>query len=261
LYRTGSFHSVDPRVYASYAVSHGIRVYANVADGFRSGGFNGGYGVPESTFAPEKVRSYEVGTKTSLLDGHLNTDLALFFSRYSNYQIYVNTPNGIGELENGGDAHIKGIDWSLQWQATDHLWLEASGSVTNSRFVSLVPGEITVQVGDPIDYTAEYTARVSGVYRFNLPRGTPGFARLDYSQIGPEHTTDRGEGGPPILFESDVIHMLDARIGLNIADWSVALFATNLFHENGNEDPSAAFGMGARPRPRTFGIEVSASTP
>ena len=261
LYRTGSFHSVDPRVYASYAVSHGIHVYANIADGFRSGGFNGGYGVPESTFAPEKVRSYEVGTKTSLLDGHLNTDLALFFSRYSNYQIYVNTPNGIGELENGGDAHIKGIDWSLQWQATDHLSLEASGSVTNSRFVSLAPGEITVQVGDPIDYTAEYTARASGVYRFNLPRGTPAFARLDYSQIGPEHTTDRGEGGPPILFESDVIHMLDARIGLNISDWSVALFATNLLSENGNEDPSAAFGIGARPRPRTFGIEVSASTP
>jgi len=127
--------------------------------------------------------------------------------------------------------------------------------------VSLAPGEITVQVGDPIDYTAEYTARASGVYRFNLPRGTPAFARLDYSQIGPEHTTDRGEGGPPILFESDVIHMLDARIGLNISDWSVALFATNLLSENGNEDPSAAFGIGARPRPRTFGIEVSASTP
>ena len=54
LYRSGSFHSLDPRLYASFKVSSDVHVYADVADGFRSGGFNGGYGVPESTFAPKK---------------------------------------------------------------------------------------------------------------------------------------------------------------------------------------------------------------
>lgn len=261
LFRTGSFHSVDPRVYASYALSSDVHFYANVADGFRSGGFNGGYGVPESTFAPEKVRSYEIGNKMSLLDDRLSTDVALFFSRYGNYQIYVNTPNGIGELENGGTAHIKGVDWSAQWQATGHLSLAASGSVTTSEFVSIVPGEITVQVGDWVDYTAEYTARATAIYTFNPGADIPAFVRIDYSQIGPEHLTDRGEGGPPILVESDVIHMLDARIGLRRSGWTVALFGTNLLHDNGNEDPASGYGMGARPRPRTVGIEITGSVP
>lgn len=261
LYRSGSFHSFDPRLYASYALSRNVHFYANVADGFRSGGFNGGYGVPESTFAPEKVRSYEVGNKMSLLGGRLNTDLALFFTRYGNYQIYVNTPNGIGELENGGTAHIRGVDWSAQWRATEQLSLAVNGSVTRSRFVSIAPGEITVQVGDPVDYTADYTARASAIYTFDPGANAPAFVRMDYSQVGPEHTTDRGEGGPPILVRSDIIHMLDARVGLRVSTWTVALFATNLLNENGNEDPGSAFGVGARPRPRTVGIEISGSTP
>jgi iron complex outermembrane receptor protein len=260
LYRSGTFHSVDPRLYASYALSRHVNIYANAADGFRSGGFNGGYGLPESTFAPEKARSYEVGTKASLLDGRLGGDLALFFTRYGNYQIFVNTPNGIGELENGGTAHIKGVDWSMQWQATEHFSLAASGSLTNSRFVSIAPGEVTVDVGDPVDYTAEYMARLSGTYRFELTRGLPAVVRVDYSQIGPESLTDRGEGGPPILVESDVIHMLNARVGVRRDGWTLDLFATNLLGENGNEDPGSGFGTGARPRPRTVGIEISGTT-
>lgn len=260
LYRAGKFQSVDPRLYASYALSRNVNVYANVAEGFRSGGFNGGYGVPESTFAPEKARSYEIGTKASLLGGRLGGDLALFFTRYGNYQQFVNTANGIGELENGGTAHIKGIDWSLQWRATEHLSFDASGSVSSSRFVSVVPGEVTVNIGDPVDYTAEYMARLSGVYRFQLANNLPAFVRLDYSQVGPESTTDRGEGGPPILVESDVIHMMNARIGVRRGGWTLDLFATNLLNENGNEDPGSAFGIGARPRPRTVGIEISGAT-
>ena len=260
LYRTGKFQSVDPRLYTSYALSRNVNVYANVAEGFRSGGFNGGYGVPESTFAPEKARSYEIGTKASLLDGRLGGDLALFYTRYGNYQLFVNTPNGIGELENGGTAHIRGIDWSLQWRATEHLSIAASGSVTHSGFVSLAPGEVTVNIGDPVDYTAEYMARLSGVYSFQLSGNLPAFARVDYSQIGPESTTDRGEGGPPILVESDVIHMMNARIGVRRGGWTLDLFATNLLGENGNEDPGSAFGIGARPRPRTVGIEISGAT-
>ncbi len=261
LFRTGSFHSLDPRVYASYALTSDVHFYASVADGYRSGGFNGGYGVPESTFAPEKVRSYEIGNKMSLLDGRLSTDLALFFTRYADYQIYVNTPNGIGELENGGSAHIKGVDWSTQWQATDHLSLAANGSVTTSRFVSIVPGEVTVQVGDWVDFTSEYTARFTSIYTFNPEADIPAFVRVDYSQVGPEHLTDRGEGGLPIIVESDVIHMLDARVGVRWSAWSVALFATNLLHDNGNEDPGVGYGIGARPRPRTVGIELTGSVP
>ncbi len=260
LYRTGSFHSVDPRLYASYILSKGFHVYVNAADGFRSGGFNGGYGVPESTFAPEKVRSYEAGTKISMLGGRLAADAALFFSNYDNIQIYVNTPSGIGLLQNGGDAHIWGGDWSLEWQATDRLLFAFSGSATESKMVRLLPGVAVAKVGDPVDMTTDYTARLSGTYHFDIGQYLPGFFRLDYTDIGPSHLTDRGEGGPPILFRTAIMHMLDARIGVQRGEWEVDLFATNLLNANGIQDGDGAFGFGARPRPRTVGIEIRAST-
>ncbi len=260
LNRSGSFHSLDPRLYASYALTKDIHFYANVADGFRSGGFNGGYGLPETTFDPEKIRSYEAGAKMSLLDKRLTVDVSAFFSRYENIQVFSNTPNGIGILLNGGGAHVKGFDWSFDWQATEHLLLAFSGTVTRSALVSLLPGVQVMRVGDPVDFTTDYTGRLSGTYAFNLGENIPAFARIDYSRVGPSHLTDRGEGGPPILFETDTISMLNARIGLARAGWSVDLFATNLLDANGVQDTAGAFGFGARPRPRTIGIELRTAT-
>ena len=260
LYRSGSFHSLDPRLYASFKVTSDVHLYADVADGFRSGGFNGGYGVPESTFAPEKIRSYEAGTKMSLFDKRISVDVALFFSNYKDIQIYANTPNGIGLLQNGGDGHIWGVDWSLDWQATDHLLLGFSGNRTHSELVTLLPGVVIAHLGDPIDFTTDYTGRLSVTYAANLAPNLPAFGRLDYSLVGPQHETDRSEGGPPILFESDIIHMLNARVGVSRGSWSAELFSTNLLNANGVQDAVGAYGFGARPRPRTFGIELKAST-
>jgi iron complex outermembrane recepter protein len=231
-----------------------------VADGFRSGGFNGGYGVPESTFAPEKIRSYEAGTKMSLFDKRLSVDVSVFFSNYKDIQIFSNTSNGIGLLQNGGDAHIWGVDWSFDWQATEHLLLAFSGSRTRSDLVSLLPGVVIAHIGDPVDFTTDYTGRLSGTYAFNLAPNIPAFARLDYSLVGPQHETDRSEGGPPILFATDIIHMLDARIGTSLGAWSLDVFSTNLLNANGVQDAVGAYGFGARPRPRTVGLELRAST-
>lgn len=260
LFRTGSFHSVDPRFYMSYAITPDVHVYANMADGFRSGGFNGGYGLPESTFAPEKVREYELGAKMSLLGKSLNLDTAFFFSKYQDIQIFANTPNGIGELQNGGDAHIKGFDASLDWRPADALTLAVSGTVTTSELVSLLPGATIAIVGDPVDFTTDYTFRASGTYNFHINEGYPMFARLDFTTIGPSHLTDRSEGGPPILFKTDVINMLNARVGVSRGKWSADLFAENLLAANGIQDTAGAYGFGARPRPRTVGVEFRVAT-
>jgi hypothetical protein len=132
--------------------------------------------------------------------------------------------------------------------------------VTRSALVSLAPGATAVQVGDPVDFTTDYSGRLSGTYAFDLTKSCPAFARLDYSLVGPEHDTDRGEGGPPILFKTDVIHMLNARLGMKHALWSVDLFATNILSANGLQDAAGAYGFSSRPQPRTIGIELRTST-
>ncbi|MEJ1963588.1 MAG: TonB-dependent receptor [Gammaproteobacteria bacterium] len=256
---SGGFHNLAPRIYTSYALSDDMHVYASAADGFRSGGFNAGDDIPQSSYAPEKVRSYELGTKASLLDHAVSAELALFFSRYQNIQYFIPTPNGIGMLNNAGTAHVRGVDWSVDWQANRNLLLSLNGNVTRSRIVSLLPDVGTVLVGDPVDYATDYSARVAATYGWNLTESLPAFAHIEFARVGPSHMTDRGEGGPPILFTTDTINMLNARFGLSRGAWTVELFGDNLANANGIQDASGAFGFGTRPRPRTVGIEVRAA--
>ena len=55
-----TFDSLNPKFYLSYHPTSDIHLYANVAKGFRSGGFNVA-GLPP--YDPEDVLSYELGVK------------------------------------------------------------------------------------------------------------------------------------------------------------------------------------------------------
>ena len=71
------------------------------------------------TFEPEKVTSFELGWKASLLDKRVYTSLALFRANYKDMQIPASTPcvdaNGTntfcGLTSNAGKARIQGVEW------------------------------------------------------------------------------------------------------------------------------------------------------
>jgi hypothetical protein len=87
---------------------------------------------------------------------------------------------------------------------------------------------------------------------------TPAFVHLEYAKVGPAYATDRSLGGAPVLFQTDVINILDARIGVSRHGWSYELFGENLTDANGLQDTAGAFGFASRPRPRTIGVQVRA---
>jgi len=102
----------------------------------------------------------------SLYDKRFSIDVALFFSNYKDIQIYSNTPNGIGLLQNGGDGHIWGADWSFDWQATS-ICCSHSAALGPVGSREPVPGAVVAHIGDPIDFTTDYTGRLSGTYAFS----------------------------------------------------------------------------------------------
>lgn len=252
--RDGNFHSVDPRVYFSYGFTPDVRLYASAADGFRSGGFNAENGEL-TTFDPEKVRSYEVGVKTSLLEHRLSLEGAVFYSNYDDIQMFRLDSSNLGSVDNGGDARVRGIDAAIDWQATDRLRLELSGNISDSEIVSLAPGVLAVVEGDTVDYTTDYAVNAAGTYGFTWAAGLPGFVRLDYSRIGPSHVTDRSIP-VPILYESEINEFVNARIGLQWNRWSIELYGLNLTNEDRLQDANGGYGFGARPRPRTVGLRI-----
>jgi outer membrane receptor protein involved in Fe transport len=248
------FTSVDPRFYATFAVTPSVTFYANAAKGFRSGGFSGD--TTGRTFGPETVWSYEAGAKGAL-GRMLQFDVSAFYSDYKDIQTFAFTTDITGGLVNSGSARIKGVDWLLAFTPTSALTFEASGNVTDSKFVKVLPTSLSNQVGDRVDFIPDYAFSLSAEYRFNEHGDFPGYARVDYNQVGKATYTDHSAAQPG--FPSDTLNLLNARIGVRHKGFTAELFGQNLLGEHGIQDPLAAFGLGSRPRPRVIGIKLGSA--
>jgi iron complex outermembrane receptor protein len=253
-----TFTSTDPRVYASYAVSDDVKVYANVAKGFRSGGFNGN-GQP--AYGPEKLINYEIGAKGALPGARVQFEVAAYFTDYKDMirrglvivdQQFQNIAANIGNVE------IKGLEAGFGWKATDALTLSASGSYNDTEVVELDADNAANEVGDPSDYVPKLSYTLAADYSFPWSASVAGFVHLDLNHRDEVPYTDRFMYYPEFITQtSDSFTLLGARIGAKWDRTSLELFGNNLTNENKAVDPFVVWNQANRTKPRTFGIKAA----
>jgi len=86
----GKWTDVSPMASLDWQATPTTMLYARVAKGFQSGGFNGRANDPSTStkYDPEKVLSYEAGFKTTILNRlRLNGDV--FYNNYKDFQARV----------------------------------------------------------------------------------------------------------------------------------------------------------------------------
>jgi outer membrane receptor protein involved in Fe transport len=254
-----SFDSVDPRVYASFKVTDDVNVYASVAKGFRSGGFNLG---PLPNYDPESLYSYEIGVKGQTPDRSVTFEAATYYSDYKDMLrrglVFVGSTNTLESLtSNVGTAHIKGVEGGVTWRATRSLTLNTTASWIDSKITKVNATDATNLAGDRIDYVPRFAYTVGANYGFNWSAEMPGYFRLDYNWRGKVDYTDRTSfPAANVPQESDKIGLLDGRLGLDYKAASFELYGTNLTNENKWIDPYYDWGNANRTRPRTIGLQV-----
>ncbi|SDE24537.1 TonB-dependent receptor [Kordiimonas lacus] len=88
---SGAWDAFTPSVTVDYRLTEDSHLYARIARGFRSGGFNGRMfsAADSEPFKPEYVWSYEVGFKGRTMDGVLSYGLTGFYNDYTDYQARV----------------------------------------------------------------------------------------------------------------------------------------------------------------------------
>lgn len=101
--------SVTPQ----WFVTEQTMLYATVAHGFKSGGFNTGFGVlpiDQREFADEDIMHYEAGIKTELADSRMRLAASAFFTEYDQYQdaAFVGAQFTVGNAE---QAELKGVEF------------------------------------------------------------------------------------------------------------------------------------------------------
>ena len=103
--------------------------YFTVAEGFKAGGFDARRAQPEGfagsgdtfEFEDETALTFELGLKSSLLDGRMRWNTALFTTEYSDQQQSVFLGGVTFAVLNAADATIKGFESEAQFRATNSL--------------------------------------------------------------------------------------------------------------------------------------------
>lgn len=92
-----------------------LLIYGSVSTGFKSGGFYGDFTVEQGEllpYGPETVTSYEIGAKSTLANGNVQLNGAVFLSDYNDIQTFVPASFGF-KFDNIEQAKILGMDLEL----------------------------------------------------------------------------------------------------------------------------------------------------
>jgi iron complex outermembrane receptor protein len=165
-----------PTVTLDYSMNADVRFYGRLAKGFKSGGFNGRANGPAdvSTFDPETVWTGEIGAKTTMADGRLRANYALFMSKYDDFQARISVADGIDfrfPVLNAAELDIKGAEVEIAWLPVDPLQLSTQIGYLDSEYGA---GGFTGADGveDDPAFSPEWTARFTGNYTLGLSGGS-----------------------------------------------------------------------------------------
>lgn len=136
-----SWEEVTGELTIDYKPTYDTLFYGSVRKGFRGGGFNGGalFSQAEAaTVDPETVMAYELGAKTSWMDGKLQFNSSVFYYDYTDMQVFalVNTGGGlpVQQLSNAGEATVQGVELELVVEPMDGLYIRTGLGFTDSEF-------------------------------------------------------------------------------------------------------------------------------
>ncbi|MGB7654607.1 MAG: TonB-dependent receptor [Novosphingobium sp.] len=245
----------DPMVTLAWDAADGINLYAKYSTGFRSGGANSRSGSFRE-FAPESVRSYEIGAKTDFLDHHVRLNIAAYIMNRAGTQIdfdYVDTNRFLAdgvtanpffnrhteETANApSNSPIRGIEAELTVRPFEGLTLGASYAYTDVK-VPATPNPLAGPLfGIPYQVFSVYTPKnaVSGSFDYEMPVGSSGAAlRLHF---------DANYADPAYSFQSENVlaessFVVNGSIALaaiplpsNGTTATISLWSRNLFNEH-----------------------------
>ena len=291
------FTEFTPRVTLDWQATPDNLVYAIYAEGQKPGGFNGAVAIEAGLpiFAPEDVKSYEIGIKNQFLDRSLTANLSLFRNEISGYQLTQNAragANTTSAITNAGDARIHGLELELIARPSDRVTFIANYALADSKFTRGFDenqgvlndvadnGLVDCSTGDEFPDVEGCTSAFGSIRGKRIPRAPVHqvFADIDWRAPLGDGTWEVFTGANVSfnstsfaqvhnLAESGDSVVVDARIGVQSERFKIQAYVDNLTDEDavgsiiryadGNLDFRRSFVAGLRPG-RRFGVILSA---
>jgi len=262
---------VDYRASASYRFSPALMAYATFSTGFKGGGISPRPYYPQQVrgFGPEKLKSYEIGFKSDLLDRRLRINAAAFYMDYEGYQatpqICVDA-NGVrlpapydtplcGQYLNVADAKVKGFEVEVTARPVDGLTIDASASYLDFKFGKpyIATGEVVEGASRPGIGDFKWSAGIQ--YDIPFESGATLSPRLDAFYI-PGYC---GNFACTANARNDSYTLLNGRLTFRTADkdWSLSVEVTNITNKLYYLNKFATvYAVGQPGRPREYALTL-----
>jgi iron complex outermembrane receptor protein len=282
--QNGKSDHTDWKVSLQHDVTNDIMVYGNAASGYIAGSIAGG-GSTDLT-DPNEATSYELGMKSTLLDGTMRLNIAAYYNKYdglttSSFVAQGETIVAVGSV--GGSMTSQGLEVEMNWAPDEH-WNISSGlglndselkdfsrSVLNRVFrdggdYEIGPGEphspensqVYELSGQDARFSPDWTLYVDASYTFfggRMGDWIPG--------VYIYHSDDYKTTNIPYFFShQDAYTTLDFRLTWrqDQGPWSVRAYVNNATDETvqiGSDQFSEGRAVADFNRPRTYGVRVS----
>lgn len=301
--RSATFDAVQPKVSLTYDVTDDTTLFTSWGVGFKTGGFNSlgatetielflvnpdGLPIaPPEIYEEETSSAFEVGFSSTLLDGSLQLNGALFYTEVDDmqfFEFYVGPFGLLRVVEAIDEVTIQGFELGASWQMTDTLRVDAGYSKIDGEIEKMTVRPYVS--GNEVPNLAEYTANVALTWNQELTGGLNLLARLEYAYQGDifYHVVqgsdlDQPRAGdfeglplevPAVLFGGlgtsygktrvDGYGIMNLRLGVGGENWQVTAFARNLLDEEyvGEVILAPEFGGGfvTPGNERTAGVEL-----
>ncbi|WP_425259256.1 TonB-dependent receptor [Rubrivivax sp. RP6-9] len=216
--------------------------YASMAQGAKFGGFNRAAESMTSARTatdPERVTTWEAGSKTRMFGGRLDASVALFYNDYRDY--LANVPNMVingvlvtdATLVNAGKAKTYGIDVDLNARVSDRVdatltlellrskfdeFANPTGSPDNDYVGNQLPNAPHVSAGTTISYRHPFLSGASASAYLTLQHTSS-----QYGDIGNSSATSI----PPQTYVHLGASFTDAR-----QRWTLSARVRNLFDKS-----------------------------
>ena len=267
----GSSHKWDSKLGMNYKVTDRIMLYADWAQGFRDGGANSGdpagcyaNGVPPQ-YVPDTLNNYEIGWKTTSLNGRLLWNGAAYYMDWKDLQslIYdINICPSASFNANVGQARVYGVESNADYKVDEHWSLQASGSYTDSHLISSQYPTFEPNVGERLPYVPYFSYSANVRYESPLSTSVNGYWQFDIAHKGDmwDDLHVVGSNGFPRMLQP-AYSLMNLRLGINPPGgaWLAEFYVTNLANKNavlytntGNFDLRQTVT-----EPRVYGVRLS----
>lgn len=254
-------------------------LYVFAARGYKPGGFNS----TTSEFDPETVLNYELGWKSTLLDGRVRTQLAVFYNDYSDFQFDIVEPTtGQAGIRNVSNATIQGAEAQIEGRfggfAFDGGVAYVDSELDGLTFINtrlLPPGNLGPQCavgvpsappvcfdyvpfvqstsGGPNLYSPEWTYNVGAQFTFEMGAATTLTPRVNYSYLGSRFTY---VAYSPVSDKLESRGLVSALLTLRHDNWFVEAHGTNLADKKYSSGQASASLNEFYGAPREYGIRA-----